>query len=164
MAPKYLVTLNGSLSRWGLWLSTVGLILMTAIIGWQVWGRYVLNDTPVWSERLSLLLMNYYILLAAAIGVRERFHLGLVFVKDSLPPRARYVTEILINLLVGGFGAAMVWYGGQMAWTTWGHVIPTLGLPTGASYLPFPIAGTLIVLFSVQHILTAGDSAQEVDR
>jgi len=164
MAPKWLRRLNGYLADSGLWLSAAGLVAMTAIIGWQVWGRYILNDTPQWSERLSLFLMNYYILLSAAVGVREKFHLGLVFLKDSLPAKARFLVETLINLLVGGFGAAMVWYGGQMAVSTWSYAIPTLGLPTGASYLPFPIAGALIVLFSVQHILMGPDPAEDSDR
>ncbi len=161
MAPKTLVSVNDFLSRWGLWLSATGLVVMTVIIGWQVWGRYVLNDTPHWSERLSLFLMNYYILLAAAVGVRERFHLGLVFFKSALPDRLRYIVEIIINLLIGYFGFAMFWYGGQMAMSTWSHVIPTLGLPTGASYLPFPIAGVLILLFSVQHLLDGPEKIED---
>jgi len=164
MASNFLVALNGHLSKWGLWLSAGGLVLMTVIIGWQIWGRYVLNDTPIWSERLSLFLMNYYILFAAAIGVREKFHLGLEFFKNALPVRVRRVIELMINLLVGSFGVAMVWYGGQMAVSTWTHVIPTLGLPTGTSYLPFPIAGVLIILFSVQHILVGTEETEEEDQ
>ncbi len=164
MAPKFLVDLNDFLSRWGLRLSAAGLVLMTVIIGWQIWGRYILNDTPHWSERFSLLLMIYYILFAAAIGVREKFHIGLVFFKEALPGRIRYAVDILINVLIGGFGVAMFWYGGQMAMSTWSHVIPTLGLPTGASYLPFPIAGFMIVLFSIQHILTGPDKIGEPDQ
>jgi len=37
----------GGLSRFTLWLSAAGLVLMTVVTGWQVWGRYVLNDTPI---------------------------------------------------------------------------------------------------------------------
>jgi TRAP-type C4-dicarboxylate transport system permease small subunit len=128
---------------------------MTVIIGWQVWGRYVLNDSPQWTERLSLLLMLYYILLAAAVGVRDRFHLGLVFFQQALPAKVRWAVDILVNVIVGAFGLFMVWYGVKIALSTWTHTIPTLGIPTGAGYLPFPIAGVLIVLFSLEHILVS---------
>ena len=141
------------LARLCLWLSAGGLVVMTAVIGWQVWGRYVLNDTPHWSERLSLLLMIYYILFAAAVGVRERFHLGLSLLHNALPPRAQRLQGIAVSLIVGGFGAGMVWYGARMVASTWSHTIPTLGLPTGLSYLPFPLAGGLIVLFIVEQLL-----------
>ena len=135
-----------------LWLAASGLVVMTVVIGWQIFGRYVLNDTPHWSERLSLFLMNYYILLAAAVGVRQGFHLGLVILRDSLKGRPRVVLELFIHTAVAGFGIAMIVYGLELVRSTWTHVIPTLGLPTGLSYLPFPIAGALIVLFSAAHI------------
>ncbi len=144
---------NRRLCEAALWASAGGLVLMTAVIGWQVWGRYVLNDTPSWSERLSLFLMIWYILLAAAVGVRERLHIGLVFFRNALPPGIARLVDMLVHLLVAAFGLAMIWYGGEMAASTWSHVIPTLGLRVGLSYLPFPVAGALILLFSLEHLV-----------
>ena len=77
---------NDVLVRWALWLSAVGLIVMTAITGWQVFGRYVLNDSPQWVERTALLLVLYFSFLAGAVGVREGSHLGIAFINDMLPP------------------------------------------------------------------------------
>ncbi len=151
--PSLVSTVNRRLCDGALWLAAGGLVAMTAIVGWQVWGRYVLNDTPSWSERLSLFLMTWYVLLAAAVGVRERLHIGLVFFKDSLPEPIRRPVDLLVHLVVAAFGLAMIWYGGEMAASTWSHVIPTLGLPVGLGYLPFPLAGLLVVLFSLEHLL-----------
>lgn len=150
--PLKITRVMTRISSVSLYLAAAGLVTMTIIIGWQVWGRYVLNDTPHWSERLSLLLMNWYILLAAAVGVREKFHLGLVLVRDSLGDRSKWTAELITHLLVGGFGVAMVIYGSKITASTWTHVIPTLGVPTGLSYLPFPVAGALITVFSLEHI------------
>ncbi|MGF1526829.1 MAG: TRAP transporter small permease [Candidatus Competibacterales bacterium] len=143
------------LSSAALGLSVTGLVAMTAVIGWQVYGRYVLNDTPPWSEQLSLLLMLYYILLAAAVGVREQSHLGLLFFRDRLPAPLRRLTMALSYGLVGAFGGFLAWYGSNLVATTWSHTLPSLGLPTGVSYLPFPAAGVLIVLFSLENLLKA---------
>ena len=150
-----LAVVSGWVSRFCLWFSASGLVLMTVVIGWQVWGRYVLNDTPHWSERFSLFLMIYFIMFAAAAGVREGFHLGLVLVRDALTGWVQRTVDVLINLIVGGFGYGMIWYGAQMVEATWSHTIPTLGVPTGLSYLPFPIAGVLIVFFALERILNA---------
>ena len=141
------------LSRAILWVAALGLVAMTAVVGWQIFGRYVLNDTPHWSETLSVYLMFYYVLLAAAVGVREQLHLGLVFLHDGLPRRARLALNVFINLAIAGFGAVTVWYGGTYAQSTWDQTIPTLGLPTGSLYLPFPIAGALFVLFALENVL-----------
>jgi TRAP-type C4-dicarboxylate transport system permease small subunit len=71
--------LTQKLARIAIVISTAGLVLMTLIIGWQVFARYVLNASPAWSESAALLLMLYYIMLAAAVGVYENFHLGLKY-------------------------------------------------------------------------------------
>ena len=149
----YLSVFNRTLSRICIWSSGFGLVLMTIIIGWQVFARYVLNDTPHWSEKFCLLLMIYFILFAAAAGVRDGSHIGLVIIKESLSGLPKRIVTVINHLIVGLFGFGMVWFGADMVVSTWTHVIPTLGLPTGLSYLPFPLAGLLFMLFSLEHIL-----------
>ncbi|MGO4841089.1 TRAP transporter small permease, partial [Rhizobiaceae sp. 2RAB30] len=64
------------LSNLALWLAGIGLVLMTAFVAWQVWGRYVLNASPSWTEPASVMLMSWFIFLGSAVGVRDNFHLG----------------------------------------------------------------------------------------
>ncbi|WP_204271844.1 TRAP transporter small permease, partial [Escherichia coli] len=59
------------ISRLALWLSGIGLLVMTAMVAWQVFGRYVLNASPSWTEPAALLLMSWFILLGSAVGVRD---------------------------------------------------------------------------------------------
>ncbi|HWM28732.1 MAG TPA: TRAP transporter small permease subunit, partial [Woeseiaceae bacterium] len=63
--------LSAGISRSAQWFAGIGLLLMTLIIGWQVFARYVLNDSPAWAEQAALLLMIWYVMFAAAAGVRE---------------------------------------------------------------------------------------------
>ncbi len=148
-------TCNRWLSRICLWFSASGLVTMTVVIGWQVWARYVLNNTPHWSEKLCLFLMLYYILFAAASGVHDKFHIGLTFTRLLMPPKVQQLLDVVVNGIVALFGLGMIWYGTQMAHSTWTHIIPTLEISTGYSYLPFPLAGVLFVLFAVEHVLNA---------
>ena len=116
-------------------------------------ARYVLNDSPAWSEPVALLLMLYYILLTAAVGVYEGFHLGLKVVIDNVSARVRRVLTIINYCLVGFFGLLMLIYGTQLAEYTFGHVIPTLGISRATAYWPFAAAGLLILVFSIEQIL-----------
>ncbi len=146
-----------------LWFSGIGLVTMTLIIGWHVFARRVLNDTPDWSETSSVLIMFWYSLLGAAIGVRYQMHIGLVFVRDRLPASVRLVVDIIINLAVAAVGILLVCYGSQMVQSTWNQTIPTVGLPVGLRYLPFPIGGALIAIFAIE-ILLRTLSGREVKR
>ena len=63
-------------------------------MSWQVFGRYVLNDTPTWAESLTLVLVILYVaLFGAAVGVRDAGHIGmeslLVLVSERVAPAAR---------------------------------------------------------------------------
>lgn len=134
-------------------ISAGGLVVMTAIVGWQVFGRYVLNSSPSWSEQAALTLMIWYVSLASAAGVRENFHIRIVAVENAARPGLRRLMRLAANVVVGFCGAAFAVWGGELVIATWGHVIPTLGLPRGAAYLGLPIAGVLIVLFAFERAL-----------
>ena len=146
------------ISRWishaTLAFAALGLIVMTGIIGWSVFARYVLGDAPAWAEQAALLLMVWFVLLAAAVGVREQFHLGMTAATDAMPEAARKISRMVALLAVAGFGAAMGIWGGELVVRTWAFDIPTLGVPRGAAYLPLPIAGWLSVLFALEHLIT----------
>ncbi|HSK41744.1 MAG TPA: TRAP transporter small permease [Arenibaculum sp.] len=141
------------LAKASLWIGGTGLVVMTAAVAWQVWGRFVLNDTPSWTEPLSLFLMLWFILLVAAVGVREGFHLGLDLVRDLMPEPVRVVMDIFTFLVVGAFGGAMAFYGWELASGTWRATIPVLGMPEGMTYVPLIVSGALITLVSIEQIL-----------
>ncbi|AWK89364.1 TRAP transporter small permease [Azospirillum thermophilum] len=152
-ALNTLTRLLDVLSRIALWIGGTGLVLMTAAVGWQVWGRFILNDSPSWTEPVSLLLMLWFILLVAAVGVRERFHLGLDLIRDIVPEIVRVCMDIASFVAVGCFGAAMAFYGLELVMGTWSATIPVLNIPEAVNYLPLTISGVLIVLFSVERTL-----------
>ena len=145
--------LSRLLSRIALYASALGLVGMTAIIGWQVFARYVLNASPAWSETTALLLMLYYIMLAAAVGVYENFHLGLKILLGAVPPGTRRVLDIINNLLIILFGLAMLINGTRLAQFTADHIIPTLNISRAVAYWPFAAAGLLISIFALERLL-----------
>lgn len=135
------------------WFAGIGLLVMTAIIAWQVFARYVLNASPAWGEQAALLLMIWYVMLAAAAGVREQFHIRIGVFVERLPNRMQRPAVALAHGTVAAFGFALVYWGIELTVATWEHVIPTLGLPRGVAYLPMPLAGVLIAGFSIEHIV-----------
>ena len=130
-------------------VSATGLVAMTLVISWQVFARYVLNDSPPWSESAALVIMFYFVLLAAAVGVYEKFHLGFRWLVSMLPLRPKRAVFILGQLLVMAFGAAMAWNGMALVDYTASHIIPTLNVSRSVAYWPFVICGGLIVLFAL---------------
>jgi TRAP-type C4-dicarboxylate transport system permease small subunit len=142
-----------------------GLIAMTAIIGWQVFGRYVLSSSPAWAEQTALVLMIWYVFFAAAAGVREGFHIRILAMESFLSPRGRRAMRFVAHLVVGFSGVAIAIWGSELVARTWTHVIPTLGLPRGFAYLPLPISGVLIAIFTIELMLedAAGEDSADLE-
>lgn len=141
------------LATLALWVAGIGLVAMTVAVAWQVYGRYVLGSTPRYTEALSIMLMAWFIFLGAAVGVRERYHLGFDVLLYFVPLRAKSVLRTISDVVVFAFGFGMVVYGGQLAALNWSVTIPTLGLPGFMSFLPIITGGVLICLFTIERLL-----------
>ena len=149
---KAVALISEKVSLFAKWFAGAGLLLMTAIIAWQVFARYVLNASPSWAEQAALLLMIWYVMFAAAAGVREGFHIRISVFVRSLPERLQRAVNFIAHVTVGVFGVAMAFWGVDLVRETWQHVIPTLGLSRGVAYIPIPAAGVLIAFFALEHI------------
>ncbi len=148
-----LTRFNATIARYGLYASVFGLFLIVAVVAWQVFGRYVMNDSPTWAESLALVLILYVTLIGAAVGVRDAGHLGMESLLILAPEWIRHKVEIVIHVLVALFGAAMVYNGWVLGHSVAGYKLANLEVSEAVRYVPLVISGALIVLFSIEHII-----------
>ena len=153
--PSMLTRTNAILARYGMYLSVVGLLFIVVIVFYQVFGRYVLNSSPTWTEGFALVLVLYVTLIGAAVGVRDAGHIGmeslLVLVSDKIRGRI----ELVIHVLVIIFALTMIYNGFVLGQSVWSYKIPNLGLPEAIRYVPLVVSGVLIILFSIEHIIAS---------
>lgn len=148
-----LTRLNAVLAKAAMLLAVLGLWTIVALVAWQVFGRYVMNDTPTWAESLTLVLVLYVALLGAAVGVRDAGHIGMESLLVLVDEGTRRKLEVVIFVLVGTFGAMMAWYGWGLTSGVISYKIPTLGISEGWHYGPLVVSGTLITLFCIEHVI-----------
>ncbi len=145
--------LCAALSKAALALAVIGLLGLVLCVQYQVIGRYVFNDTPTWAEALALLLVLFVTAFGVAVCVSDAGHIGLDSVIVLLPEALRLKVEMLVHALVALFGGLMLHSGWRWATLKWDERKPMLGVPEGLDYVPLVIAGALIVLFSIEHIV-----------
>jgi TRAP-type C4-dicarboxylate transport system permease small subunit len=144
--------LCAGLSKASLVLAVIGLIAVILSVQIQVVGRYVFNDRRL-GRGAGLAAGPVCHRLGGGRGRSRCGHIGLESMVALLPVAWRLKVEILIHAFVGLFGGLMLWSGWM--WTTlkWSDIKPMLGLPVGMDYLALVVAGALIVLFSVEHVI-----------
>ena len=148
-----LARVTAPLARVCMYFAVAGLIGIVGVVAIQVFGRYVLNDTPTWAEAGALVLVIWVTMLGAAVGVRDAGHIGMESLLVLVSEGMRNRLEVAIHVLVAIFGALMAYNGALLANSVWGYKIPTLGIPEGLNHVPVAIAGVLIFLFSVEHLV-----------
>jgi TRAP-type C4-dicarboxylate transport system permease small subunit len=143
------------LSRICLMAASAGTMLIVIAVLYQIFGRYVLNDSPAWTEIFALVLMLYVTCFAAAVGVRDGRHIGMDSLLKLAPPFFHLCAEIIVYLGMIVFGLAMAWSGGELAIEMAPYLNAGLPISQAWSYVPLVIGGLLIALFAVERIVAA---------
>jgi len=161
---KGIARLLSGLSTLSLYLAGIGLVVMTIIVAWQVFCRYILNDSPSWTEPGAVMLMSWFIFLGAAVGVRENYHLGFDVLLYVLPKGGKRWLRMISDLVALAIGIGMVWYGLQLVALTWNTTLPSLNISGGWDYVPLVAGGTLVCIFSLERIVQriAGEPIDDV--
>jgi TRAP-type C4-dicarboxylate transport system permease small subunit len=129
------------------------LVLISAVIPWAVFTRYVLNSAASWPEPLAVLLTIVLTFFGAAACYRLRLHMNVSFFVDMLPPPLRAVVDAIVELLMGLFAVFMIIWGSRLVATTWDNSIADFPfLSVGVTYLPIPIGGLLLLMFVIEHM------------
>jgi TRAP-type C4-dicarboxylate transport system permease small subunit len=132
------------------------LVIITLIIPWGVFTRYVLNSASSWPEPMAVLLMIWFSFLAAAICYRENLHIGVAVVPMMLQGNARLAVGWLVEACMMGTSLFMFWWGTKLVQTTWQQSISDFpSYSVGASYLPVPIGGIITALFVIERLWTS---------
>src|SRR5260221_3045692 len=129
-------------------IAGVALVLISAIIPWAVFTRYVLNSAASWPETTAVLLTIVLTFFGAAACYRLGIHMSVTVAADMLPARVRRVTDFIVELLMALIALFMVVYGIKLCQATWQNTIAEFPfLSVGVVYSPIPIGGVFTLLF-----------------
>ena len=153
MAPNLFTRTCSFIAKACLNIGVVGMVLLVIAVLYQVFGRYIMNNTPTWAETTAVLLVLYVTMLGVAVGVHDAGHIGLESFLVLAPEWLRMKLEVLIHALVLVFGLTMAWNCGILAESVMDYKLPTLGISEAFKYAPASLAGVFIALFSFEHIV-----------
>lgn len=129
----------------------VGMVVAQA---WQVFARYVLNDSPGWTEPLALLFMSVTVMLGAAVAVRREAHFAFTGLVHAASPKVRAALQTVSRLLILITGLGLAWLGAQLTLEDWSVAMAGAPLPAGLRFMALSVGGLLIALFAVERLVT----------
>lgn len=152
------------LHRLCMFVAGVCLVVITVIIPWGVFTRYVLNYGSAWPEPLAVLLMIWFSFTAAALCYRERLHISVQILPMVLQGLPRLLVGWAAEFAMAGMNLFMLVWGVRLVHTTWFQSISDFpAFSVGISYLPVPIGGAITVLFVIERLWTRRLFEEPVD-
>jgi TRAP-type C4-dicarboxylate transport system permease small subunit len=139
----------------------VALVAMAAVEVWQVFARYVLNDSPGWTEPVALFLLSTAMSLGAAAAVRSWSHFGFFVLVHGAPPRLRRALEAFACVVVAALGVALAFWGTQLLLDGIGVKAAGTVLPQSASFLPIALGGALMCVFALERLVAPPPAVEE---
>jgi TRAP-type C4-dicarboxylate transport system permease small subunit len=153
-------TLMDALYRVCVWIAGTALVLISAIIPWAVYTRYVLNSAASWPEPTAVLLMIVLTFFGAAACYRVGLHMRMSFFASLLPLAGQRLCAFLVEILMALIALFMIRWGATLVATTWQNSVADFpALSVGVTYLPIPLGGAILLLFVVER-LTIGPPPQ----
>jgi len=134
-------------------IGVTALVLISAVIPWAVFTRYVLNSAASWPEPLAILLTIVLTFIGAAAAYRLNLHMNVSYFADQLPQPYRRWLDLVVQLLMALIATFMIVWGERLVEVTWHNTIPDFPfLSVGVTYLPIPIGGVCLLLFIIERI------------
>jgi TRAP-type C4-dicarboxylate transport system permease small subunit len=125
------------------------LVVLLAVVGVQIFARYVLNHSLYWSEELARYLFIYLVFLGAAVALRRDGHIRVSFLVERLPAGWQWTTAVLVDLVILVFAGTVLWQSVRLAAMVWTVPTAAMLIPWTFVYLGISLgmaAATLIVL------------------
>jgi TRAP-type C4-dicarboxylate transport system permease small subunit len=134
-------------------VAATALLGLVLVQGWQVFARYVVNDSPSWTEPVTVLLLSTAMSLGAAAGVHTNRHFGFFLFADSLRPALRRLVHAVSPLVIMLIGSVIAYWASVLLLDGLDVRIAGAPMPQSIAYLPLAIGGALMVLFAFNRLL-----------
>ncbi len=134
-------------------LAGTALVLISAVIPWAVYTRYVLNQAASWPEPAAVLLTIVLTFFGAAACYRVGLHMRVSFFVSLLPLPLQRASALVTELLMALLALLMVYWGFRLVAKTWYNTIADFPwLSVGVTYLPIPLGGASLLMFALERI------------
>jgi len=118
----------------------------------QVFNRFVLNRSLSWSEEFQIFAHVWIVFLAIPIAYRRGAHLAVESFSGMLPPKARRVFDIFVELLWIWFAVALAWLAWRVSEVAKLQSSPGLDLPMNYVYYSMVAGGAYLFLVVIRKI------------
>jgi TRAP-type C4-dicarboxylate transport system permease small subunit len=144
-------------------LSGIAIVVITLIIPFGVFMRYVMNSPQSWPEPAAVVMMVMFSFVGGAAVYRANVHVAVEALLNAVPPGVKTLMLWGVDLCMAATALFMTGYGAHLCQITWNQSVAEFpSLPVGVVYMPIPIGGFLTLLFLIERVWVGDPPATSV--
>jgi TRAP-type C4-dicarboxylate transport system permease small subunit len=130
-------------------LSVLALLAIVAVVILQVFSRFLLPSSPIWTEELSRYLFIYLIVMGSGLVISKNQHVRLELFQSALNATWTKVYQLFCHLLAGGFSIYILPYAYKYAQVGRWQTSPALEVPMYWAFLSVSFFFALTAFYSL---------------
>ncbi|MBU3113024.1 TRAP transporter small permease [Clostridium lacusfryxellense] len=146
-------TIKFMLDKFLTYAISILLIVMTSLVLWQVFTRYILKNPSMFTEELVIIILVWTSLLGAAYAFGSREHMSLIFLKEKLKGTNKLIIYVFIDVVILLFAVFILIIGGTEITRAVAIIkTPILNISKAYIYSSTIVSGVLIVFYQIVNI------------
>ena len=125
-------------------------MILSAVVFFQVLNRFILKGPWAWSEELAMLLFQWVVFLGAAVGVKRMSHFGIDLVVEKLSGNTRRCLELVVPIAIGAIALTLIIEGFKLLKLTQNQVYTTMPFSHAWATAAMPVSGFLMIVYLIQ--------------
>lgn len=152
-AFKKYVSITSHINKGVGWLLFIMLAIMSVLISWQVFARFIVGSSLTFSEEASRFLMIWLVMLGTAYSIKEGSIIAIDILQSLLNGKLLKFLRLLMSLVGCAFYVIMIVYGFKMAQSVSFQIAPTTGLSMFWPMLAIPVGGVLMFINTISVLI-----------
>ena len=131
--------------------------MITAIIIWEIAGRYFFNKPTIWAHEMSLMAFGALSMVGGAYAHKYRAHVNMDLFYAHLSTKGRAILDLVTFPFFLIFCGIILWKGGEFAWRSiimWEHSMSNWEPLIWPIKLTIPIGALLLILQGLSNLIS----------
>jgi TRAP-type transport system small permease protein len=125
---------------------------------------HVVNLDMAWTTELCELLMVWVTFIGGAAAAARGEHVAITELIDFLSRRPRQWADAIAQIVVAFVLCLLIWYGIEIARSSWNNHLPVLDWPVSVEYIALPVGSAATLVFVLYDIVQIARNVPRAQR
>lgn len=132
-------------------LGAVAVVAIAAVMGLQVFMRYVMNQSLPWPDELIGNMLAALTFIGAALAMRDDEHIRVRLLESLLSVKKALAVRVLADVVSIWFLLTVAWVSWPIVQRMWRFDLTTLPVPVGIFMITVPISCVIMSIYLIRN-------------